>query len=227
MEAAARTAFEGIQHGGAFAVPIPWGAKPAGRLPVMSDSSPERRFSEDADLVSRVLEGDEGACVELVSRFKQKVLGTASRFARNAHDLDDLAQDIFLRVWRGLGKYRAEAPLEHWVMRVAVRTCYDSLRRNRKRRENEVLVEEAGDRESDEGAVETRRRREAWEVIRAGMEHLAAKERTILTLLELEEHSVAEVAGLTGWSESNVKVRAFRARNKLREVLQRKGYGYE
>lgn len=189
----------------------------------MSDSERDSGVSGDREFVDRILGSGGEFYGELVTRYKGKVLGTASRFARNAHDLDDLAQEIFLRIWRGLGKYRGEAPLEHWVMRVAVRTCYDFLRRNRKRRESEVIVEDVGREGQAEGEGAAARGREAWEIVQAGMQKLGAKERLILTLMELEERSVAEVSKLTGWSASNVKVRAFRARKKLREVLEREG----
>ena len=189
----------------------------------MNDSARENGVAGDREFVRRILGSGGDAYEELVSRYKGKVIGTASRFARNGHDLDDLAQDIFLRIWKGLGKYRGEAPLEHWIMRVAVRTCYDFLRRNRKRRESEVLVEDADREGRDEGEGAAARSREAWEIVQEGMKRLGAKERLILTLMELEERSVAEVSALTGWSQSNVKVRAFRARRKLREVLEREG----
>ena len=71
----------------------------------------------------------------LVARHKRRVLSTASRFARDNHQIDDLAQEIFLRAYRKLGKFRGDAPFEHWLSRVTITTCYDFLRRERKTRE--------------------------------------------------------------------------------------------
>jgi RNA polymerase sigma-70 factor (ECF subfamily) len=173
-------------------------------------------------LAARVAAGDGEAFRLLVTEYKSRVLGMASRYVQNHHELDDLAQDIFLRIWKGIKTYRGDAPLEHWIMRVSVRACYDHLRRNRRRRESEVLVDEprgGGLDVKDEGAVE-RSRREASEVVQWGLRQLPEKDRLIITLLELEERSVAEIADLTGWSVSNVKVRAFRARKKLKMVLE-------
>ena len=76
---------------------------------------------------------------------------------------------------------------------------------------------------SDAPDEKQRRQREAWEVVQGLMEKLNEKERLVITLMELEEKSVKEVAGLTGWSESNVKVRAYRARNKMREIFEKQG----
>ena len=190
---------------------------------------------EDGELVKHVLAGDDSAFAVLVERYRSRVFSTASRFARNGSELDDLSQDIFIRIWKGLKTYRADAPFEHWLMTVTVRTCYDFLRKNRKRREREVLVDEmpasaSSQRMSGDGMFsgdapeeKQRRQREAWEVVQGLMEKLNEKERLVITLMELEEKSVKEVAMLTGWSESNVKVRAYRARNKMREIFEKQG----
>ena len=186
---------------------------------------------EDGELVKQVLAGDDSAYAVLVERYRARVFSTATRFARNRSELDDLAQDIFIRIWKGLKTYRADAPFEHWLMTVSVRTCYDFLRKHRKRREREVLVDEmpsvsmSGDGmfSGDSSDEKQRRQREAWEVVQGLMEKLNEKEQLVITLMELEEKSVKEVASLTGWSESNVKVRAFRARNKMREIFEKQG----
>lgn len=189
---------------------------------------PEKK---DGELVKQVLAGDDAAYAVLVERYRARVFSTATRFARNGSELDDLAQDIFIRIWKGLKTYRADAPFEHWLMTVSVRTCYDFLRKHRKRREREVLVDEmpsvsmSGDGmfSGDSSDEKQRRQREAWEVVQGLMEKLNEKEQLVITLMELEEKSVKEVASLTGWSESNVKVRAFRARNRMREIFEKQG----
>ncbi len=186
---------------------------------------------EDGELVKQVLAGNDAAYAVLVDRYRSRVFSTASRYARNAAELEDLAQDIFIRLWKGLKTYRADAPFEHWLMTVTVRTCYDFLRKHRKRREREVLVDEipsvsmSGDGMFSGDAAEERQRRqrEAWEVVQNLMTKLNEKEQLVITLMELEEKSVKEVAGLTGWSESNVKVRAYRARNKMRDIFKKQG----
>ncbi len=188
---------------------------------------------EDGELVKRVLAGDDSAYAVLVARYRSRVFSTASRFTRGQAELEDLAQDIFVRIWKGLKSYRADAPFEHWLMTVTVRSCYDFLRKNRKRREREVLFDEAsagvvpgdGMFSGDEPEERRRRQREAWEVVQVLLEKLNEKERLVITLMELEEKSVKEVAALTGWSEANVKVRAFRARNRMRDIFAKQGRG--
>jgi RNA polymerase sigma-70 factor, ECF subfamily len=172
----------------------------------------------DEVLVRATLAGDEQAYAEIVARHKGRVFGTCSRFARDAHQLDDLCQEVFIRAWRKLNSFRGDAPFEHWLARITITACYDFLRKERRHRGHSSLDEmpvEVGD-SNVERTVAAGRAREllAW-----GMRQLSADERLILTLLEIEERTVREISAATGWSESNVKVRAFRARGKLKVIL--------
>lgn len=178
----------------------------------------------ESEWVARAARGDEDAFVRLASAYRPRIWATASRFARSRPELEDLVQDLLLKLWRGLSGYRSDAPFEHWVMRVAVRGCYDFLRQNRRRRESERLVDEARRPEdADPAASRARARREAWETVSLLLERLDPKDRLVVTLLDLEERGVRETAALTGWSEANVKVRAHRARKKMRTIFETLG----
>ncbi len=168
----------------------------------------------DERLIQSTLAGADEAFAALVRRYRTHVFGIAGRFARNDHELDDICQDIFIKAYRNLGSYRADAPFGHWLSRIAVRTCYDLLRR--RRAERGYLPLEG----IDLAAAECGDAAAARELLDWAMGKLGAEERLVITLLELEEKTVREVAELTGWSESNVKVRAFRARNALKKILE-------
>jgi len=201
------------------ALALAWIASPDD--PAIANARPmdEPVAPDDARLVAAVLGGDDSAFAALVSRHKRRVFSTASRFARDEHQLDDIAQEVFLRAFRNLAQYRGDAPFEHWLSRITVSACYDFLRKERKIREQISLDGAEWDirDETVENAVSAGRAREllAW-----ALHRLSADEQLILTLCELEERPVREVAELTGWSESNVKVRAFRARQNLKKVLE-------
>jgi RNA polymerase sigma-70 factor (ECF subfamily) len=154
---------------------------------------------DDAGLVTEARAGRDDAFAELVRRHKQRVFAAASRYARDDHQVDDIAQEIFVRAYRNLGQFRGDAPFEHWLSKIIV-----------------AAVREFPD-ETAECAIAAGRAREflAW-----GMRKLSAADQLILTLCELEERPVREVARLTDWSESNVKVRAFRARQNLKKILE-------
>jgi RNA polymerase sigma-70 factor (ECF subfamily) len=173
----------------------------------------------DECLITDTLAGDDEAFAVLVRRHKGKVFGIAARFARNDHDLEDLAQEVFIRAYRKLGKFRGDAPFEHWLSRIAVRSCYDYLRRTRPDKQN-VSLDSMNMTITDIAANKQVSAHEVREVLNLALGHLPAKDRLVISLLELEEKSVREVAALTGWSEANVKVRAFRARKALEKALR-------
>ena len=175
--------------------------------------------SSDEDLVDKTLRGDQSAFAELASRHKTRVFGLASRFARNSADLEDLCQEVFIQAYVKLRQFRRDAPFEHWILRIATFKCYDYLRRHRRR----------GEQASLEDLVESGREQPApslpaphphLERLHSALAQLSAEKRLVITLLELEDRSVQEVARLTGWSATNVKVRAFRARFLLRKILE-------
>jgi RNA polymerase sigma-70 factor (ECF subfamily) len=171
----------------------------------------------DETLIRSTLAGDDDAFAELARRHKPKIFAMAARFARNDHELDDICQEIFIRAWKHLASFRADAPFEHWLSRLAVRGCYDFLRKARRSREHDVPLD---DNARNISAEEKPGARHARETLALAMSKLSPEEKLVITLLELEEKSVREIAALTGWSESNVKVRAFRARAALKRVIE-------
>ena len=168
----------------------------------------------DERLIAATLSGNDEAFAVLVGRYKSRVFGIAARYTRNEQELDDVAQEIFIKAYRNLARYRADAPFEHWLSRIAVRACYDLLRKTRRER-GHLPLEGIDVRAAENGDAAAARELLDW-----AMGKLGAQERLVISLLELEERSVREVAELTGWSESNVKVRAHRARAKVKTILE-------
>jgi RNA polymerase sigma-70 factor (ECF subfamily) len=182
------------------------------------DISGDSSAAEDASLVADSLRGSDAAFADLVRKYKNRVFATASRYARDEHQLQDLAQEIFLRLHKNLGKFRGDAPFSHWLSRVAASTCLDFLRKERRNRETaplDTLAFELPDTHSGDSFQHA----QACEILGRAMALLSAEDHWILTLCELEERTVREAAQITGWSEANVKVRAFRARQNLRKIL--------
>ena len=167
----------------------------------------------DEELVVATIGGDDAAFAELARRHKRRVLGVASRFANNPQDLEDLGQEVFLRAWRSLRGFRGDAPFEHWLTRIAIRCCYDFLSRM-KRRPPECALD------ATDAIPVQEENNLARDMIHAALALMKPDERLVLTLLELESHSVREISISTGWSESNVKVRAHRARAALKQLLE-------
>lgn len=191
-------------------------------------AEPENSGSErsEADLIRAVLKGDTAAFEPLVVKYSPRVFATARRYAKRESEVEDVAQEVWTKAFQKLGSYRGEAPFEHWLMRLAVRTCYDFLRDHQRRRE--ATFSELAEPEDDwlerflSSSEETTEHSEAArELVEKLLEMLSPPARLVITLLEVEEKSVKEIAELTGWSVPLVKVRAFRARAEMRKCLAR------
>jgi RNA polymerase sigma-70 factor (ECF subfamily) len=180
----------------------------------------------DAELIAAVLKGDAASFEPLVQKYSPRIFATARRYARRESEIEDIAQDIWLKAFERLESFRGEAPFEHWLMRLAVRTCYDSLRAHQRNRETtftELSEPEQDwlDRFVSQSDAASENADAARQLIARVLEQLSSAARLVITLQEIEQRSVKEVAELTGWSVPLVKVRAFRARAEMRKVLSR------
>lgn len=181
-------------------------------------------MSDDAELLARIRNGALDDFREIVQRHQARVFAILHRYERDAHKVEDLAQETFLKAWRALEQFDGRAPFEHWLSRIAVRTALDHLRRE-KRRQNEIGLAELGDdalewlRHDDECSELDARR--AAELLHLALRELSPADRVVITLQELEGRSVKEICAITGSSSVAVRVRALRARAKLRKVLDR------
>ncbi len=178
----------------------------------------------EAELISAVLKGDAASFEPLVQKYSPRVFATARRYARRESEIEDIAQEVWLKAFDKLKSFRGEAPFEHWLMRLAVRTCYDFLRGHQRNRESSFS--ELSEPESDwlerfVTAPETASdNADAAKLLVARvLEKLSPAARLIITLLEIEDRSVKEIAEITGWSVPLVKVRAFRARAEMRKII--------
>ena len=178
-------------------------------------------------LLDAVRQRDERAARLLVERLGPLVLRIVRAHRPRRVAEEDLCQEVFMSVFADLGQYRGAVPFERWVARVAVTTCFDALRRERARPE----LRWADLSEAEASALERMHadlhephgveRDAARELVAKLLGTLPAEDRALLQWLAIEERSVEEVCALTGWGRSRVKVRAFRARRRLRGELQK------
>ncbi|MDQ6631814.1 MAG: sigma-70 family RNA polymerase sigma factor [Verrucomicrobiota bacterium] len=186
----------------------------------MSQCAP---MESDSELIAAVLNGDTASFESLIKKYQPRIFATARRYARRESEVEDIVQEIFIKAFQKLKSFRGEAPFEHWLMRLAVRTCYDFLRAHQRNRETSFT--ELSQPETDWLAkfVVAPDGSENAEAARALvtrlLDQLSPAAKMVITLLEIEERSVKEIAQLTGWSISLVKVRAFRARAEMRKAL--------
>tara|TARA_Y100000994_G_scaffold10335_1_gene8240 strand:- start:255 stop:899 length:645 start_codon:yes stop_codon:yes gene_type:complete len=205
-----------VQAGGFFRVKFR-GELAAGLL---SNSAVE---VPDKELIAEVLAGQAESFEPLVVKYQPRVFALARRYARREDEVADIAQTVFIKAFQKLSSYRGDAPFEHWLMRMATFTCYDFLRKHQRNREYHAsdLSDEENDWLENVGEELTGEtdRNAAKALVERLLEGLKPEDRHIIVLLEMEGKSVKEIAEITELSESNVKVKAYRARDKMRKLL--------
>ncbi|MGZ8899271.1 MAG: RNA polymerase sigma factor [Limisphaerales bacterium] len=181
----------------------------------------------DKAWLQRVRENDPEASDELVRELFPLVMRIVRGHLPRRMDAEDLAQIVFVKIFQKFDQYHGDAPFPHWVSRIAVNTCLNELRSEKARpelrwadlgEEQAEALERVLDRSSAPAIDHDVATRDLADRL---LETLPPRDRLILTLLDLEERSVAETAALTGSPEAVVKVRAFRARRKLRKEMER------
>jgi len=182
----------------------------------------------DDALVAAAGAGDEAAFEQLFERHRRQVARIAGRFFPQREQIEEIIQDSFTKAYFALGSYHGThaSSFKAWLTQIAVNSCYDQLRRARRRPEQSLG--DIGEREGYEVISRLRAARSDVENALVSRDlavkllaRLSPEDRMVLTLLDVEGFSVAEIAKLTNWSVSKVKVRAHRARAHLRRVLKR------
>lgn len=177
----------------------------------------------------RVREGHSESANALIAHLHPLVRRIVRNHLPRRHSEEDLMQDVFVKVFQRLDGYREREgiPFEHWVSRVAVRTCLDALRAERVRPEWRWADLGEGEGEwldylmSRQSEPPVDHPSDAKAIVGRLLAHLSAPDRLVLTLLDLEERSTLEISQMTGWTRPMVKMRAMRARRKLRELARK------
>ena len=177
---------------------------------------------DDLPMLQRAQAGELEAFDELVGKYQSAMTALLFRFAPERADLEDLVQETFVRAWRGLAGWKPEKPFLHWLKRIAVRVGLEFCRRNKRSPFSRLAADETIlDRLADEGKEDGRAASDEVQFI---LGQIPADDRALIILLHLEEMPMAEIARNLGWTLPNTKVRAFRARRRLRALLSRHGY---
>jgi RNA polymerase sigma-70 factor (ECF subfamily) len=187
---------------------------------------PEPSF-DVAACVQRVRQQDQEAARALFRHLYPLVARLVRSHLPRRTSQEDLVQTVFMKVFANLDRFSGTVPLEHWVSRIAINTCLNQLAAEKARPElrwadlseeqtDALEAATAGPKELDPG-----RNVAAREIVEKLLAQLAPADRLLMTLMHLEGRSVAEVRQITGWNVPVIKVRAFRARRKLRKHFER------
>jgi RNA polymerase sigma-70 factor (ECF subfamily) len=173
----------------------------------------------DLELARLAREGDESAFEEIMRRYSPRVFRFASKFFRQRSLVEEAAQEVFLQAFTQLGSYEGRGSMEGWLTRITTNTCLNLLRSSK--RSPELTVSDLTEDETnwlDNKLSDAARERHQSSERSLVAADLAGR---VLTLIDGEDASVKDVVKLTGWSESKVKVQAFRARRRMREAVEK------
>jgi RNA polymerase sigma-70 factor (ECF subfamily) len=205
------------------ALPLPaFGAKVAAKPRVDYQNTPE------GALVQRAQAGDETAFREIVERYQSKVFSIIHGIVRQRNDVEDIAQQVFAKVYLSLRSFDFRSSLITWIYKITVNECFDYLRKRKVRRlvyESDLSEDEVRRVENTDPAIERQISADSSlaqrDYVLKLLTRVSEEERNLLILKEVEGFSVEELAAKTGMNENTVKVKLFRARQKLVKAAQR------
>jgi len=206
---------------GALSLPF-FGGKSILRTKVEYEGTPE------GALVRRAQDGDESAFREIVERHQSKVFSIIHGIVRHRNDVEDIAQQVFAKVFFSLRNFDFRSSLITWIYKITVNECFDYLRKKKVRKlvyESDMSEDESRRVENIEPVSERSTRTDSTlarrDYIIKLMDKVSDEEKQLLMLKEVEGYSVEELAGMLGMNENTIKVKLFRARQKLVRAAQR------
>jgi RNA polymerase sigma-70 factor (ECF subfamily) len=182
----------------------------------------------DHGLIEQARAGDETAFNKLVVTYRRRILGTISRLIGRPEDVEDIGQEVFLRLYYSLDQLRSPEVFEPWLYRLTVNACFDYLRRHRRRpesrmadlSEHQVLMADA--EASGERRNEEQRKAGIREFVQALLSEVSEEDRVLLTLKEVEGLSIKELEEIYEVNENALKVRLYRARQRVLRAYQKR-----
>jgi RNA polymerase sigma-70 factor, ECF subfamily len=197
---------------------------------VPSRTRVDHKHSDEAALVRRVQARDEMAFREIVERYQSKVFSIIYGILRNHNDAEDIAQQVFAKIYFSIRNFDFRSSLLTWIYKITVNECYDYLRKKRVRKlvyESDFSVEDAQRLETADPAVDPApaadKRLAQRDLVVKLLSKVSEEDRSLILLKEVEGHSVEELAAMTGLNENTIKVKLFRTRQKLLKAAQRLG----
>jgi RNA polymerase sigma-70 factor (ECF subfamily) len=180
----------------------------------------------DSDIIQKARTGDAAAFNQIVLAYRRRILGTISRLIGRPEDVEDVAQEVFVRLYYSLDQLRTNEVFEPWLYRLSINACYDYLRRAKRRNEprmsdlSEQQVMMADSVAGGKLDLEERRKSSIREFTQSLFQHVSEEDRLLLTLKEVEGLSLKELEEVYGVNENALKVRLFRARQRVLKAFR-------
>jgi RNA polymerase sigma-70 factor, ECF subfamily len=180
----------------------------------------------DPEIIERARNGDATAFNQIVLAYRRRILGTISRLIGRPEDVEDVAQEVFVRLFYSLDQLRTSEVFEPWLYRLSTNACYDYLRRAKRRTESrmsdlsEQQVMMADSAAGSKQEQEEQRKGRVREFTQSLFRHVSEEDRLLLTLKEVEGLSLKELEEVYGVNENALKVRLFRARQRVLKAFK-------
>src|SRR5277367_5350838 len=188
-----------------------------------------RKREEEAELVRLAQSGEEAAFEELIRRHQQRVFGLVNGILRRREDVEDVAQQVFLKVFISLKRFDLRSAFSTWLYKITVNECWDYLRKKKVRplmyeadMSEEQVSQLDGIVSADRPQASASQQAEVKEMLEWMLEKLPEQDQQLLVLKEMEGFSVQELAEILDLNVNTVKVRLFRARTRLMDVYRRR-----
>ena len=184
----------------------------------------ENSMNDEKQLIQSVLEGDKRAFSGLIDRYKRLVSHIVYKIVKAEEDRQDIAQDVFVKVYQNLSSFKGDCKLSSWIGRIAYNTSLNHIGKKRDELWDDLSPEMSLDEIISDGITpeELAERNETSEWIRREIDRLPAPFNVIITLYHLYELTYNEIAEITGMPDGTVKSYLFRARKKLKALLEKK-----
>jgi len=184
--------------------------------------------TQEGALVRRAQAGEEAAFREIVERYQSKVFSIIHGIVRQRNDVEDIAQQVFAKIYVSLKSFDFRSSLITWIYKITVNECFDYLRKRKVRKlvyESDLSEDEVRRVENSEPVVDRQQPQDARlarrDYLLKLLTRVSDEERNLLLMKEVEGYSVEELARMTGMNENTIKVKLFRARQKLVKAAQR------
>ncbi|MHC4264623.1 MAG: RNA polymerase sigma factor [Planctomycetota bacterium] len=181
----------------------------------------------DLQDIKESLNGDSQAYKRLIEKYQQHISRILWKFTRDRRTHEELVQEVFVEAYLSLSTYRAKAPLEHWLAKIAVRVGYQYFKLQKRKQKTEHFTFEQWDRIAQHDQQETIEPERAAQLLYELLAQLSPRDRLVLTLRYLQQHNIEQTANMTGWSKTMVKVQTNRAKNKLKKLFLKSGKDIE
>ncbi len=176
--------------------------------------------TEDIGAIDATLNGDQNAYQLIVRKYQEEIAQQMQRFSRQPLVIDELVHDVFVEAFLSLKSYRSTAPLLHWLRKIAVRVGYRFWSKRTRERKTVISLAEINEGIDLLGSKAETSSIVASDLLGDLLSVLGPRDRLVLTLLYWDGCSVAEAAELAGWTQTMVKVQAYRARKRLKRLLE-------